>query len=164
MYGRSAGGIPVGALVARYPNGELFGAAYTESPYVDVLRTASNPDLPLTIGEYEEFGNPSKYAHHFASLLQVSPIDSLPINGAPGVFVIDRVGLKDKQVFPYESFKWVQRLRGLCIKNNGLILASNGKYITFEKNEGHHYSTEKFTEAKATDLAILETWLNNESI
>ncbi len=162
LYGRSAGGIPVGALVARYPDGNLFGAVYTESPYVDVLRTASNPDLPLTIGEYEEFGNPSRYAHHFASLLEISPIDSLPQNGAPGVFVINRVGLQDKQVFPYESFKWIQRLRGLCIKNNSPIIEPNAKYITFEKNEGHHYSSKTFTEAKATDLAILEAWLNNK--
>jgi len=160
IYGRSAGGIPVGASIARNPSGQLFKVAYTEAPYVDVLRTSTNPDLPLTIGEYEEFGNPKEHPLHFASLLDISPVDALPIDGASAINVIDRVGLKDRQVYAYESFKWIQRLRGyssMC--DNNLIMKPNGKYITFEEDEGHHYSSKRFSKAKATDLAILESWI-----
>jgi hypothetical protein len=112
VHGRSAGGVPAGAIVSRFPDGNFVGAAFTEVPYVDVLRTSSNPDLPLTIGEYEEFGNPSERILNFKELLSVSPVNTLSNNGAPGVFVLTRVGLLDKQVFAYESFKWIQKLRG----------------------------------------------------
>jgi oligopeptidase B len=158
LYGRSAGGIPVGAVISRNPSGKLFNAVYTESPYVDLLRTSTNPDLPLTIGEYEEFGNPKENIIEFASLLKISPIDSLPIDGAPSIFLLDRVGLKDRQVYAYESFKWIQRLRGYLEKCGKLITNPCGKYITFEEDEGHHYSSKQFVKAKATDLAILELW------
>ncbi len=161
LYGRSAGGIPVGAVISRNPSGKLFKAVYTEAPYVDILRTSTNPDLPLTIGEYEEFGNPKENPIQFASLLKLSPVNSLPLDGAPNIFVIDRVGLKDRQVYAYESFKWIQMLRGYGLGCDSVITKPNKKYITFEKDEGHHYSPDKFIKAKATDLAILETWLKS---
>ncbi len=162
IYGRSAGGLPVGAIIARYPNGELVGAAFPEVPYVDVLRTSTNPDLPLTIGEYEEFGNPAARIKDFKALLNVSPINSLQSVGAPGVFVLDRVGLKDKQVFAYESFKWVQKLRGYNAGNGELVLKPNMKYIIFERNEAHHYNGKKAIEAMSTDYAILDAWIDGE--
>ena len=99
IYGRSAGGVPVGAIVSRYPHGQLVGAAFTEVPYVDVLRTSSNPDLPLTVGEYKEFGNPRENILNGKELLSVSPINTLHSEGAPGVFVMSHVGLLDQQVY-----------------------------------------------------------------
>jgi protease II len=157
IYGRSAGGVPVGAIVSRYPDGNLIGAAFTEVPYVDVLRTSSNPALPLTIGEFEEFGNPIEKIMNFKALLAVSPINTLPPDGAPGVFVISRVGLLDRQVFAYESFKWIQRLRGNM--GNDDKTGSKGKYVTFERKEGHHYKANRFPRFRATDLAILDGWV-----
>jgi protease II len=162
IYGRSAGGLPIGALVSRFPDGTMVGAAFTEVPYVDVLRTSSNPDLPLTVGEYGEFGNPNKRIVNFKELLSVSPINTLPADGAPGVFVISRVGLLDKQVFAYESFKWIQRLRGTG--DNGENISDNpkGKYVTFEREEGHYYNPKRFPRFRGIDLAILDGWIEGK--
>jgi hypothetical protein len=160
IYGRSAGGLPVGAIVSRFPDGHLVGAAFTEVPYVDVLRTSSNPDLPLTIGEFDEFGNPLERVMNFRELLSVSPVNTLPTDGAPGVFVISRVGLLDKQVFAYESFKWIQKLRGFTSLNESNMNNPKGKYVTFEKNEAHHYRPSKFSRFRGIDLAILDNWVD----
>lgn len=162
IFGRSAGGLPVGAIVSRYPDGNLIGAAFTEVPYVDVLRTSSNPDLPLTIGEFDEFGNPLEKILNFKELLSVSPINTLPTNGAPGVFVMSRVGLLDKQVFAYESFKWIQKLRGFVTPDDSNISDAKGKYVTFEKKEAHHYRPSKFSRFRAIDLAILDNWVDGK--
>jgi len=162
IFGRSAGGLPVGAIVGRYPDGHLVGAAFTEVPYVDILRTSTNPDLPLTMGEFEEFGNPAERILNFKELLSVSPINTLPADGAPGVFVISRVGLLDRQVYAYESFKWIQRLRGGALTSDGLISHPNGKYVTFERKEAHHYSPPRFPRFRAIDLAILDNWADGK--
>lgn len=162
IYGRSAGGLPVGAIVSRYPDGHLVGAAFTEVPYVDVLRTSSNPDLPLTIGEYEEFGNPIERVLNFKALLSISPINTVPFDGAPGVFVLSRVGLLDKQVFAYESFKWIQKLRGFSSNCDKDMTNPRGKYVTYESREGHQYRPNKFPRFRAIDLAILESWIEGK--
>jgi oligopeptidase B len=156
IYGRSAGGVPVGAMVSRYPNGQLMGAAFTEVPYVDVLRTSSNPSLPLTKGEYQEFGNPKEKILNFRELLSVSPINTLPMDGAPGVFVLSHVGLLDKQVYAYESFKWIQRLRGAVSERED---QPKGKYLTFERHEAHVYQPKRMPHLRGVDLAILEAWV-----
>ena len=160
IYGRSAGGLAIGAIVSRFPNGTLVGAAFTEVPYVDVLRTSSNPDLPLTVGEFKEFGNPKERILNFKELLSVSPIDTLPPGGAPGVFVLSRVGLLDKQVFAYESFKWIQRLRGVVTPDESHPSHPRGKYVTIERNEAHQYSYEAFSKCRARDLAIMNAWVD----
>lgn len=162
IYGRSAGGLPVGAIVSRFPDGQLVGAAFTEAPYVDILRTSSNPDLPLTVGEYKEFGNPKNHILEFKELMEVSPINSLPADGAPGVFVISRVGLLDRQVYAYESFKWIQKLRGLTSPEECKIVHPKGKYVTFERNEEHQYNPDHFSKFRAIDLAILDAWVENK--
>jgi hypothetical protein len=169
LFGRSAGGVPVGVMVSRFPHGELMGAVFTEVPYLDVLRTSSNPDLPLTVGEYKEFGNPAKKILNFKEMLEISPMNTLPTEGAPGVFVITRVGLLDKQVYAYESFKWIQRLRGNTtpdhtsdhkLDHTSTQLDPKGKYITYERHEGHQYRIERIPRFRAEDLAILEAWVN----
>lgn len=166
LYGRSAGGVPVGAMVARWPNGEVIGAAFTEVPYVDVLRTSTNPDLPLTVGEYKEFGNPAERLTNFHELLHVSPINSLPAEGAPGVFVLTRVGLEDKQVYAYESFKWIQRLRGHVSPPSKAAAAADSdpkqKYITYEAHEEHVYRAKVFPHFRGRDLAVLEAWVEGD--
>jgi hypothetical protein len=166
IYGRSAGGVPIGSVIARYPDGSLAGAAFTEAPYVDILRTSSNPDLPLTVGEYKEFGNPRERLVDFKELLTVSPINSLSVSGAPGVFVISRVGLLDRQVLAYESFKWIQRLRG---NSTATVVTVDrckddpmGKYVTLLKNEAHQHTPKHFPKIRATDLAILDAWVDGK--
>ena len=161
IYGRSAGGLPVGAIVSKFPDGQLVGAAYTEVPYVDVLRTSSNPELPLTIGEYNEFGNPLSNILNFKELLSVSPINTVPSDGAPGVFVMSRVGLLDKQVFAYESFKWIQKLRGYISENN-VKNDAKGKYVSFEREESHHYRSHRMPRFRAIDFAILDSWIDGK--
>jgi hypothetical protein len=159
IYGRSAGGVPVGAMVSRFPDGQLMGAAFTEVPYVDVLRTSSNPALPLTKGEFEEFGNPIEKIMNFRELLTVSPVNTLPTDGAPGVFVLTHVGLLDKQVYAYESFKWIQRLRGAQTEE---VTEPRRKYVTLERQEAHQYRPKKMAHFRGVDLAIMENWIEGK--
>jgi hypothetical protein len=108
------------------------------------------------VGEYKEFGNPRESILDFAELLAVSPMDTIPADGAPGVFVLSRVGLLDRQVYAYESFKWIQRLRG---NMNTVGLIPNGKYVIFDKHEAHKYDKEHYIPTHAIDMAILDAWV-----
>lgn len=143
-FGRSAGGYLVGAAVVRNPDGGLFGSAYTEVPYVDVLRTASNPRLPLTKYEYLEFGDPAHNIADFETMLRLSPVDGLGRDGAPGVFVLCRTGINDRQVYAYESVKWMDALGG----GEDKILAING-------GQGHFTVGDSLYRERADDYAIL---------
>jgi hypothetical protein len=163
IYGRSAGGFLVGSTLAKSQDGQLFGAVYTEVPYVDLLRTTTNPALPLTIGEYDEFGNPAEHLLDFIELLKVSPINSLPEEGIrPEILVIARTGLLDYKVYPYEPYKWIQRLRGFLTPDQAHPTDPRGKFIDYEASEGHSYSPTHFSEARAIDLAILDAWVGGE--
>ena len=153
IFGRSAGGLLVGSVAARHPFGSLVGAVFSEVPYVDLLRTQTNPDLPLTPLEYNEFGNPRERVEDFAAMLKISPVDQLHCYGAPGVFVLARTGLNDRQVYPYEPFKWIKRLRGT--EEDG----PRGKFIAFAKNQAHFFKGPAAVATRATDLAILQGWL-----
>ncbi len=150
IYGRSAGGYLVGACLARHPSGKLFRGVYTEVPYVDVLSTAANPGLPLTRLEYHEFGNPRQNLADAQTMVQLSPVHALPPQGAPGVFVLDRIGLKDKEVFAYESLKWINRLQ----EQKGLP-----KLLAISEDEGHFASEEKKGKERAMDFLVLESFM-----
>ena len=174
LYGRSAGGLPVGAMVSRYPRGELMGAAFTEVPYVDVLRTSSNPDLPLTVGEYKEFGNPIEKVMNFQELVKVSPAHTVPPDGAPGVFVLTHVGKLDRQVYAYESFKWIRRLRGEAprgatrsqeapkgaTRSQEAPREAAGKYVMLEAHEDHEYQPTRLARFRGMDFALLDAWVD----
>jgi oligopeptidase B len=151
IYGRSAGGYLVGATLSRNPDGKLFGSLYTEVPYLDVLRTTSNPKLPLTQLEYDEFGDPIHRKKDAAAILRLSPIDTLPQGGAPAVFVFCRTGLNDKEVFAYESAKWITKLRDL--QGTG----GKQKLLAIGEGEGHFVSDSRLFEERAEDLAVLFT-------
>lgn len=151
--GRSAGGVLIGTTVARHRTGDLVGAAFAEVPYLDVLRTTTNPELPLTTIEYNEFGNPRERVEDFATVMRVSPVDLVAGRGAPGVFVLSRAGGKDTQVLAYEPLKWTLRLR------EGDEADWAGKLFAFEPAEGHFYRREADIAARSTDLAILMTRL-----
>jgi hypothetical protein len=151
IYGRSAGGMMVGATTARNPDGHLIGATFAEVPFVDILRTQTNPQIPLTQSGYSEYGNPLASVRNFEALLRISPMNSLPDDGAPGLFVLCRTGLLDLQVLPFEPFKWIMRLRG---KRE----PPAGKFLSFEEDEAHVYGEKNGIPSRALDLAILESW------
>lgn len=146
IYGRSAGGYLVGATLSRNATGNLFSSLYTEVPYLDVLSTASNRRLPLTQLEYEEFGDPLHKAKDAAALLRLSPVNTIPESGAPAIFVLCRIGLNDKEVFAYESVKWITRLR----ENEG-----KPKLLAINEGEGHFVYGRSSFRQRAEDLALL---------
>jgi oligopeptidase B len=106
--GGSAGGLLVGACVTQRP--ELFAAAVAEVPFVDIVNTMSDPSLPLTVTEWEEWGDPR--SEPFASImLGYSPYDNTRAAAYPAIYVT--AGLHDPRVSVHEPAKWVARLREL---------------------------------------------------
>lgn len=143
LYGRSAGGLWVGGLIARHPTGNLAGGAYMEVPYLDVLRTITNRSLPLTNIETDEFGLPEQRFSDFLSAFEWSPMERIPAGGIPGVWQIVRTGINDKEVLAYESAKWIYRS-----KNPRAFLA-------IESGQGHFVSGDIGIHQEAEDLALL---------
>lgn len=143
IYGRSAGGLWVGGLVAKYRNGELFGGAYMEVPYLDVLATTTNKSLPLTLIETDEFGLPSQRISDLRSILNWSPMELLQLETKePKVWQLVRTGVNDSEVFAYESAKWRVRSGSKCI-------------LAIEENQGHFISGKVGQRQQAEDLGIL---------
>ena len=151
VYGRSAGGLLIGSIAAKYGT-KLFGTVYGEVPYLDVLRTTTNPALPLTQLEYEEFGNPAEKLIDLATLVRISPVDRIPEGGLPGLRVLLRTGENDMQVFTYEPVKWITKAR--TGQEDGY------KLLASKEKEGHFVSGDSLVEERATDLAILLAWIN----
>jgi oligopeptidase B len=147
IYGRSAGGYVIGALVNRHPAGLLFGAAYVEEAFLDVLNTMSNPALPASLAEMNEFGNPARI-EDFETMLRLSPVQNIPVGGlVPGaIFIICRTALGDIEVYAYESVKWITRL------GTGLLYLKRGS--------GHFTETQDAFRDMAEDFCLLENWLN----
>lgn len=144
IYGRSAGGYLVGGLVSRNYTGTLFKMVYTEVPYVDVLRTTSNQNLPLTALEYDEFGKPDDGIWEFRTIMNMSPVDSIDYNKPPDMFVLIRTSENDSQVYPYESYKWLYALRGVnkndfrklvyCSRKQGHFISGDENYLSFSQD------------------------------
>jgi oligopeptidase B len=130
-------------------------AVYTEVPYVDVLRTTTNPSLPLTVLEYDEFGNPLKRLEDFISVGLTSPADS--VTASPKVFVLTRTAENDSQVYAYESVKWIRRLRSHDSAD------SAPKLCIVERGQGHFTPPEKTLRQWAVDCALLDGWIQGGS-
>jgi len=108
VYGGSAGGLLVGACLNISP--ESFGAAVAAVPFVDVVSTMSDPSLPLTVTEWEEWGDPR--TEPWASyMLSYSPYDNVEQRDYPPIYVT--AGLNDPRVGYHEPAKWVAKLRSL---------------------------------------------------
>ena len=105
--GGSAGGLLIGAVLNMRP--ELFGAAVAEVPFVDVLTTISDETLPLTVLEWEEWGNPKTDPEVYAYIKSYSPYDNVTEQAYPAMLVT--AGVNDPRVSYWEPAKWVQRLR-----------------------------------------------------
>nr|ADI23457.1 protease II [uncultured nuHF1 cluster bacterium HF0770_35I22] len=120
-HGGSAGGMLVGACVNMNPG--LYGAVIAEVPFVDVLNTMSDPDLPLTPIEWPEWGNPIREKKDFEYIKSYSPYNQVSRQKYPAIFVT--AGLTDPRVGYWEPAKWVAKLRDLKTDNNLLILRTN---------------------------------------
>ena len=162
LYGRSAGGIPVGMMIARHPHGSLAAAAWMEAPFVDILRTMTDMSQPLTVIELEEFGNPAVGPAEFIQIAAQSPINNLPENGV-SMNVILRTGENDRQVYAYEPVKFAQRLRGSkTIDDIHTQKSPAGIYLFCGKKEGHFYKDSTAFDARIEDMAALDYWLSSK--
>jgi oligopeptidase B len=118
--GGSAGGLLMGAIVNRAP--ELYNGIIAQVPFVDVLTTMLDDTIPLTTGEYDEWGNPNvkKYYNYMKSY---SPYDNVKAQKYPTMYI--STGLHDSQVQYWEPAKWVAKLRALKTDSNIIYLDTN---------------------------------------
>jgi oligopeptidase B len=120
ILGGSAGGLLMGAVMNMRP--ELFTTVIAAVPFVDVLNTMSDPSLPLTVTEYEEWGNPQD-ARYFDYMASYSPYDNIEEKQYPNLLVT--AGLNDPRVSYWEPAKWVAKQRKLKHQNRILLLKTN---------------------------------------
>ncbi len=118
--GGSAGGLLVGAVLNLRP--ELFRAAHLAVPFVDVIHTMMDAGLPLTVGEYLEWGDPNQ-PEAYAYMRSYSPYDNLAARPYPAMLVT--TSLNDSQVMYWEPAKYVAKLRTLKPDGRGLLLKTN---------------------------------------
>ncbi|KAG5485513.1 hypothetical protein LSCM1_07599 [Leishmania martiniquensis] len=115
--GRSAGGLLVGAVLNMRP--DLFKVALAGVPFVDVMTTMCDPSIPLTTGEWEEWGNPNEHKY-YDYMLSYSPIDNVRAQSYPNIMV--QAGLHDPRVAYWEPAKWVSKLREKKTDDNEILL------------------------------------------
>ncbi len=120
IQGGSAGGLLMGAVVNLRP--ELFRAVVSQVPFVDVMNTMLDASLPLTVPEYEEWGNPN-VREAFETMLSYSPYDNLRVASYPAMLV--KTSLYDSQVMYWEPAKYVAKLRTLNTGEHPILLHTN---------------------------------------
>lgn len=137
--GGSAGGELMGAVINSDP--ELWGAVVAHVPFVDVLNTMLDEDLPLTPGEWPEWGNPIEDKAAFELIHSYSPYDQVKAQAYPPLMVT--AGLNDPRVTYWEPAKWVAKLREVKTDANELILKTN-------MGAGHGGKSGRFESLKET--------------
>jgi oligopeptidase B len=115
--GGSAGGLLIGAVLNQRP--DLFAAAIAEVPFVDVLNTMLKPDLPLTVTEYDEWGNPGE-AEVYARIASYAPYENVSAQPYPALLAV--AGYHDTRVQYWEAAKWVAKLRATRTNDTLLLL------------------------------------------
>ncbi|KAJ3013673.1 hypothetical protein HKX48_005627 [Thoreauomyces humboldtii] len=148
--GRSAGGLLIGAVLNRNP--EIAAVAIAGVPFVDVINTMMDDKIPLTINEYEEWGNPNE-REYFDYMSEYSPYDNLaPSKHFPDVLV--KAGLNDPRVQYWEPAKWVAKARVVHADH-----AKQGKIIVFDckMGSGHfgHSGRYAYLKEAAADYAFV---------
>jgi len=119
-YGGSAGGLLMGAIMNMAP--ELYKGVVANVPFVDVVTTMLDDSIPLTTGEYDEWGNPNE-KEYFDYMLSYSPYDQVKEQAYPNTLII--TGYHDSQVQYWEPAKWVAKLRDLKTDSNQLFFSIN---------------------------------------
>lgn len=138
--GGSAGGLLIGAVVNMRP--DLFKGVTAAVPWVDVITTMLDPNVPLTTSEYDEWGDPNK-KEYYDYMLSYSPYDNVEAKDYPAMLVT--TGLHDSQVQYFEPAKWVAKLRALKTDNNILLLDT-------DMESGHGGASGRFRRYKRTAL------------
>jgi oligopeptidase B len=118
--GGSAGGLLMGVIVNEAP--ELYNGVIAQVPFVDVITTMLDDSIPLTTGEYDEWGNPNN-KKYYDYMLSYSPYDNVKEQKYPNMYV--STGLHDSQVQYWEPAKWVAKLRSLKTNDSVLFLDTN---------------------------------------
>lgn len=136
--GGSAGGLLVGAVANMAP--QLFNGILASVPFVDVVTTMLDDTIPLTTGEYDEWGNPNNEEYYFY-MKSYSPYDNVKAQAYPHMLVT--TGLHDSQVQYFEPAKWVAKLRELKTNQNKLYLHTN-------MDTGHGGASGRFDSLKET--------------
>ncbi|UOY06284.1 S9 family peptidase [Muricauda sp. SCSIO 64092] len=136
--GGSAGGLLMGAVINMAP--ELYNGVIAAVPFVDVVTTMLDDSIPLTTGEYDEWGNPNK-KEYYSYIKSYSPYDNLEAKAYPHMYV--STGLHDSQVQYWEPAKWVAKLREL--KTNG-----NQLFLDINMEAGHGGASGRFEALKET--------------
>ncbi|NND35418.1 MAG: S9 family peptidase, partial [Saprospiraceae bacterium] len=138
--GGSAGGLLMGAVMNMTP--ELFRGILAAVPFVDVVTTMLDESIPLTTGEYDEWGNPNdKTSYDY--MKSYSPYDNVEAKKYPALMVT--TGLHDSQVQYWEPAKWVAKLREFKTDRNPLILYTN-------MDTGHSGASGRFERHKETAM------------
>jgi len=138
--GGSAGGLLMGAVVNQSP--ELFKGVIAAVPFVDVMTTMLDESIPLTTGEYDEWGNPNEL-ESYEYMLSYSPYDQVSKQAYPNMLVT--TGLHDSQVQYWEPAKWVAKLREYNMSDNIIMLETN-------MDAGHGGASGRFKRFKETAL------------
>lgn len=143
--GGSAGGLLMGAVVNMRP--DLFKAVIAAVPFVDVVTTMLDENIPLTTSEYDEWGNPNEKVY-YDYMLSYSPYDNVAANEYPNMLVT--TGLHDSQVQYWEPAKWVAKIREMKTGDNIVLLHTN-------MDAGHGGASGRFKRQKETamDYAFL---------
>lgn len=134
--GGSAGGLLMGAIINMNP--ELYNGVIAQVPFVDVVTTMLDDTIPLTTGEYDEWGNPN-VKKYYDYMLSYSPYDNVKEQDYPNLYI--STGLHDSQVQYWEPAKWVAKLR---------VLKTNSKQLFMDTNmdAGHGGASGRFESLK----------------
>ncbi|MDG1728620.1 MAG: S9 family peptidase [Algibacter sp.] len=139
-YGGSAGGLLMGAIINMNP--ELYHGILAAVPFVDVVTTMLDDTIPLTTGEYDEWGNPNQL-EYYKCMKSYSPYDNVKPKSYPNMLVT--TGLHDSQVQYWEPAKWVAKLRDLKTDTNKLLLHT-------DMDSGHGGASGRFESLKEVAL------------
>jgi oligopeptidase B len=143
--GGSAGGLLMGAVINQAP--ELYKGVIAAVPFVDIISTMLDESIPLTTGEYDEWGNPNEKSY-YEYMLSYSPYDQVKAKEYPNMLVT--TGFHDSQVQYWEPAKWVAKLRDLKTDDNQLLL-----YTDMESGHGGKSGRFKHFEDIAREFAFL---------